>query len=181
MQGPGAGGRGRPGLPVPCVFTECLAPGPGLKSPHSSPVNSAEQTVSREGVSPSENVLACPGGSSPARRQRSGLTGPGPHPAQPFFSKSASCRVIKGSVWSELLLSYSGTVRFACVTPFHSLRLSVPQSHTLYYRLVSSVNYWEGRLGETPGDTAPPLTSHGLLRCLQSDLSLLHPTAATLG
>lgn len=88
------------------------------ESPFLSPVNSAEQTVSRERGSPWENVLARPGALVPHVGSSDQPIRPGPHPEQPFFLKSTSCWVIKGSTGPEQLMSYS-TVPFACVVTFN--------------------------------------------------------------
>lgn len=57
--GPRGGGEGdRPGLPAPSVFTECLAPGPGLKSPHSSLLSTQQNKLFQGKVFPLQKMFS---------------------------------------------------------------------------------------------------------------------------
>lgn len=47
----------RPSLPAPSVFTELLAPGPGLKSPHSSLLSTQQNKLFQGKVVPLEKLF----------------------------------------------------------------------------------------------------------------------------
>ena len=136
------------------------------KSPFLSPVNSAEQTVSREGGSPWENVLARPGGSCPARRQGSAGTGPAPPCTAIILVKVCILPAHKRqcTFWTTAVLERSPLWP---VMIFHQLQLSGPQFHILEDGLVMSVHLLGREVGRDLWRYGLPyLTVRVFLKCL---------------
>lgn len=153
MQGPGRLLPDSAAEPFPSVSTVCLAPGPGLRSPHSSLLSTQQNRLSKGRWF---HLRKCPRTSQrlqPCTSAAISLTGLRPHPAQPFFSVCVLPSCKRPCVWSGQLLSCSAKP-FACailLTSFISLCCSFTPFNKGWY---CPPDYLEGRLGKTAGDTA---------------------------